>query len=93
MEENEYKEYDSPFFAMISRMKYISRWALMRNSYPENISEHSLEVAMLAHVLAIISNKKLGNQLNAEKAGTKYKSYGTLNKNAEVTLENSRLAN
>ena len=68
MEENEYKEYDSPFFAMISRMKYISRWALMRNSYPENISEHSLEVAMLAHVLAIISNKKLGNQLNAEKA-------------------------
>ena len=69
MEENqEYKEYDSSFFAMMSRMKYINRWALMRNSYPENISEHSLEVGMLAHVLALISNKKCGNQLNAERA-------------------------
>lgn len=66
--EREYKEYDSSFFAMISRMKYINRWALMRNSYPENISEHSLEVAMIAHVLALISNKKYGNNLNAERA-------------------------
>ena len=65
----EYREYDSPFFAMMSRMKYINRWALMRNSYPENISEHSLEVAMIAHVLALISNKKFGNTLNAERAG------------------------
>ena len=66
--EHEYKEYDSPFFAMMSRMKYINRWALMRNSYPENISEHSLEVGMIAHVLALISNKKFGNHLNAERA-------------------------
>lgn len=66
--EREYKEYDSSFFAMISRMKYINRWALMRNSYSENISEHSLEVAMIAHVLALISNKKYGNNLNAERA-------------------------
>lgn len=66
--EREYKEYDSSFFAMISRMKYINRWALMRNSYPENISEHSLEVGMIAHVLALISNKKYGNNLNAERA-------------------------
>ncbi len=66
--EREYKEYDSSFFAMISRMKYINRWALMRNSYPENISEHSLEVGMIAHVLALISNKKYGNHLNAERA-------------------------
>ena len=64
----EYKEYDSPFFAMMSRMKYINRWALMRNSYSENISEHSLEVGMIAHVLALISNKKNGNHLNAERA-------------------------
>ena len=64
----EYKEYNSSFFAMLSRMKYISRWALMRNSYPENISEHSLEVGMIAHVLALISNKKYGNHLNAERA-------------------------
>ncbi|MGN0153421.1 MAG: 5'-deoxynucleotidase [Lachnospiraceae bacterium] len=68
MEREEYKEYDSPFFAMISRMKYINRWALMRNSYPENISEHSLEVGMIAHVLALISNKKYGSHLNAERA-------------------------
>lgn len=55
------------FFAMMSRMKYIERWALMRNSKSENISEHSLEVSMLAHVLAVISNKRLGNQVNAER--------------------------
>ena len=67
-EGEEYKEYDSPFFAMMSRMKYINRWALMRNSYPENISEHSLEVGMIAHVLALISNKKYGNHLNPERA-------------------------
>lgn len=66
--EREYKEYDSSFFAMISRMKYINRWALMRNSYPENISEHSLEVGMISHVLALISNKKYGSHLNAERA-------------------------
>jgi 5'-deoxynucleotidase len=37
------------FFATVSRMKYIERWALMRNSRDENLSEHSLEVAMIAH--------------------------------------------
>lgn len=68
MKREEYREYDSPFFAMISRMKYINRWSLMRNSYAENISEHSLEVGMIAHVLALIANKKHGNQLNAERA-------------------------
>lgn len=56
------------FFAMMSRMKYIERWALMRNSQSENISEHSLEVSMLAHALAVISNKRCGNTLPAEKA-------------------------
>lgn len=56
------------FFAMIARMKFIERWSLMRNSQPENISEHSLEVSILAHALAIISNERLGNNLNAEKA-------------------------
>lgn len=59
---------ESNFFAMISRMKFIERWALMRNSRQENISEHSLEVSILAHALAIISNERLGNSLNAEKA-------------------------
>lgn len=58
----------SDFFAMVSRMKYIERWALMRNSRPENIAEHSLEVSILSHGLAVISNKRLGNDLNMERA-------------------------
>lgn len=44
------------FFARLSRMKYINRWGLMRNTITENIAEHSLEVAMLAHALAVIGN-------------------------------------
>ena len=56
------------FYAFISRMKYIDRWVLMRNSYTENISEHSLEVSILAHALCVIGNKRLGKTLNAEKA-------------------------
>ena len=59
---------ESHFFAMMSRMKYIERWALMRNSIKENISEHSLEVAMIAHVLATLSNARLGGELNADRA-------------------------
>lgn len=56
------------FFAMMSRMKYIDRWALMRNARNENLSEHSLEVSMIAHALAVIGNTSLGKQLNADKA-------------------------
>ena len=56
------------FFAMLSRMKYIDRWALMRNARQETISEHSMEVSMLAHALAVIGNKRLGKNYNAEKA-------------------------
>ncbi|WP_026665914.1 5'-deoxynucleotidase [Butyrivibrio sp. FC2001] len=55
------------FFATISRMKYIERWALMRNSRPENLSEHSLEVSMIAHALCVIGNVRYGKNLNAEK--------------------------
>ena len=43
-----------PFFALISRMRYIGRWGLMRNSMPENIQEHSHMVAVIAHALALI---------------------------------------
>ena len=57
----------SDFFAMISRMKYIKRWSLMKNTSSENLSEHSLEVSMIAHCLAVISNKRLGNNVNAER--------------------------
>lgn len=56
------------FFAMHSRMKYINRWALMRNIRSENISEHSNDVAVIAHALAVISNLRFGGNLNAEKA-------------------------
>ncbi|HCA55232.1 MAG: 5'-deoxynucleotidase [Acutalibacteraceae bacterium] len=56
------------FFAIMGRMKYINRWSLMNNTRQENISEHSLTVAMLAHVLTIISNKRLGNHFDAEHA-------------------------
>ena len=56
------------FFAMYGRMKYINRWALMRNTRQENISEHSADVAAIAHALAVIGNIRLGKNLNAEKA-------------------------
>ncbi|XME04251.1 5'-deoxynucleotidase [Lachnospiraceae bacterium C1.1] len=59
---------DYAFFAILYRLRWIDRWALMRNSDNENLSEHSLEVAMLSHALATIGNKKLGKTLNAEKA-------------------------
>lgn len=57
---------DYSFFAMMARMKYIERWALMRNSADENISEHSMEVAMIAHALAVISNERCAGHTNPE---------------------------
>lgn len=59
---------ESKFCAMMSRMKYIDRWALMRNTFTENICEHSLDVAMIAHLLCVIGNKRFGKNLNAEHA-------------------------
>lgn len=56
------------FFAMTSRMKYINRWALMRNEHAENLSEHSFETASIAHALAVIGNKRFGKNYNAERA-------------------------
>ena len=50
------------FFAYLSRMRFINRWALMRNSYTENIAEHSHQVAVLAHALAVIRNEYFGGQ-------------------------------
>ena len=51
---------DSNFFALISRMRYIARWGLMRNALPENIQEHSHMVAVLAHALALIRTRVYG---------------------------------
>lgn len=56
------------FFAFISRMKYINRWALMRNTNYETLSQHSFEVASLAHALAVIGNRRLGKNYDTARA-------------------------
>ena len=55
------------FFAYLSRMKLIRRWGLMRNIRSENIQEHSLQVAMIAHCLAVVGNEKYGRSVNPER--------------------------
>ena len=58
---------NSHFFAMLSRMKYINRWGLMRNTRAENLSEHSLETAIIAQALALIGNKRLNKNFDENK--------------------------
>ncbi len=58
----------SNFFAFASRIKYINRWALMRNTTYETLSQHSYEVATLAHALAVIGNRRLGKSYDAARA-------------------------
>jgi len=60
----------SHFFAYLSRMKYIGRWGLMRNTRYENIQEHSLQVAIVAHALALIKNKFFEGRLDPERIAT-----------------------
>ena len=55
----------SHFFAYIARMRFIQRWALMRNTAAENVQEHSHQVAVLAHALAVIRNEKFGGLVDA----------------------------
>src|SRR2546425_5611595 len=57
----------SHFFAYMSRMKFIRRWGLMHSAYPENVQEHSLRVAQIAHALAVIRNRLYGGQVKAER--------------------------
>lgn len=54
------------FFAYVSRMRFIQRWGLMRNTSPENDMEHALQTAMIAHGIALIGNKRYGRHYNAE---------------------------
>ena len=54
------------FFAYMARMKHIKRWGLMNNDKEENIQEHSLQVAMIAHALALITNRIYGGEVDAE---------------------------
>ena len=56
------------FFALTSRMKYISRWGLMRNTRTENIAEHSLETAIITHLLCELRNRRFGGSVDVSKA-------------------------
>ena len=56
------------FFALMGRMKYIDRWGLMRNTRSENLSEHSLETAIIAHALAVIGNTRFGKSYDPQRA-------------------------
>ncbi len=55
------------FYALLNRMKYINRWGLMRNTRAENLSEHSLETAVIAHALAIIGNKRFNKNYDCDR--------------------------
>ncbi len=70
----------SPFPALLSRMKYINRWALMRNSRVETVQEHSLDVSMIAHCLATIRNVFFGGTLDPNLAGM----YGVYHDASEI---------
>src|SRR5512133_249313 len=72
------KQYD--FFAFLSRMRYISRWGLMRNTVPENIQEHSLDVAVIAHALATIRNTYFDGQIDASRVAL----YGIFHDASEI---------
>ena len=61
---------NSHFFAHLARMKLIHRWPLMHNVRIENVQEHSLQVAMVAHALALIRNRFFDGQLNPERIAT-----------------------
>ena len=58
---------ETGFFALLSRMRYISRWGLMRSSIPENIQEHSHETAVFAHALGLIRSEILGAPCDPER--------------------------
>ncbi len=58
------------FFSMISRMKYINRWALMRNTREETLDTHTKEVAVIAHALAVLGNLRLKKSYNTDRAAT-----------------------
>ncbi|CAK2522083.1 5'-deoxynucleotidase VC_1978 [Vibrio crassostreae] len=62
------KKPQSTFMAWVTRMPLIKRWALMHCFQEENVSEHSHQVAVIAHLLAVIRNKRYGGSLNPEKA-------------------------
>jgi 5'-deoxynucleotidase len=58
----------SHLFAYFSRMRFIHRWGLMHNTYPESVQEHSSRVAQVAHALALIRNRLFGGDVSPERA-------------------------
>ena len=60
----------SHFFAYISKLRWIARWGLKRNAIPENVMEHSWEVATIAHALAVIRNRVYGGRVDAHRLAT-----------------------
>ena len=58
---------DHGFYALVSRMKNINRWALMRNSFTENVQEHSHMTAVLAHALAVIARDVYGKEADPDR--------------------------
>ena len=55
------------FYSFLSRMKYINRWGLMRNTRYETLQEHSMETAVIAHALAVIDRTRFGKTVDAER--------------------------
>lgn len=62
--------FTSSFFAYLSKLRWIKRWGLKRNAHDENVMEHSWEVAVIAHSLALIKNRYFGGQLDANAIAT-----------------------
>ena len=60
----------SKFYAYLSRLRWIKRWGLMRNAEPENVMEHSWEVAVVAHALALIRNQYFMGTVDANAIAT-----------------------
>ncbi|NOT85458.1 MAG: 5'-deoxynucleotidase [Methylococcaceae bacterium] len=60
----------SSFYAYLSRLRWIKRWGLKRNAHDENVMEHSWEVAVIAHTLALIKNRYFGGQVDANAVAT-----------------------
>ncbi len=58
------------FYALVFRQKYIKRWGLMRNTLPENLSEHAMETSVLAHALALIGNEYFEKNYNPDRIAT-----------------------
>ena len=61
---------DSHFFAYISKIRWVIRWGLKRNAIPENVMEHSWEVSTIAHVMALIGNKRFGKKYDSNLVAT-----------------------